>query len=115
MHDLVVLFLHVQDGDAAQRAVVSRLSAAFGIEGGAVQSHRVPVFHGLAGADRGGKGTQEGIFIVKRVRFHGKHSFHSSKPRACFQVSTRRQAVSMTSGLRVPSSTAWSTWGIWVR
>lgn len=48
VHNLVVLFLHVQDGDAAQSAVVGRLSAAFGIEGGAVQSYRISVFRGLA-------------------------------------------------------------------
>ena len=43
------------------------------------------------------------------------HVRSSSRPRACFHRSTRRQAASMAASSSVPFSTASMTFGIWVR
>ena len=59
-----VLFVDVGDGGAVQRAVVGRLAAALGVEGGAVQRHQIPVFARLTGQDRGGERPHKGVGVV---------------------------------------------------
>ena len=54
-----VFFVDVGDGNAVQCAVVRRLAAALGVEGGAVQRHQKPVFPRLTGQDRGGECLSE--------------------------------------------------------
>ena len=109
-----VSLMDIRHTHAAQGAVVRRLSAPLGIEGGAVQSHPPAVLRGLTGLNRGGKFPQKGVLVVQFFCLHDL-SPHSIRPRACFHVNTRRQALLTTSSGRPPFSTASITWEIWAR
>ena len=80
-----------------------------------------------SGRRQNGKGQQQKCGYPKPAG-HRNHSLSQafcpyrrknrrrySSPNSCFQVSTRRQAVSMVSSDSVPPSTASITLGIWVR
>ena len=56
--------MNVQNVNAAQRAVVGALSAALGVEGGAVQHHPPRLFVGGAVQHRGVEPAQERVLIV---------------------------------------------------
>ena len=58
------LFVDIRHGDAVHLSVVGRLSAALGIEGGAVQHHFEAAFGLLAGEDRGCEFFQKRVLII---------------------------------------------------
>ena len=62
--DHAVRLMNVQNINAAQRAVVGALSAALGVEGGAVQHHPPRLFVGGAVQHRGVEPAQERVLIV---------------------------------------------------
>ena len=119
-----VCFMDIRDLDCAHGAVVRRLSAPLRVEGGAVQHYGPAGFGFFTGEHPGGEGGEIGVLVIEFFRFHVENflSFRGwdrdvchSSPRFCFQVSTRRQAVSMVSPDRAPLSSASRTLGIWVR
>ena len=57
-------FMDVRHGNAVHRAVVGRLSAALGIESGAVQHHFEPVLSLFTGQHRGGEFLQERVGVI---------------------------------------------------
>ena len=65
-----VLFMDVRDIHGAQGAVVRRLTAALGVEGGAVQHHLEAVFPGFTGQNGGGELRDKGVCVIELFRFH---------------------------------------------
>ena len=56
-------FMNVRHGNAVQRAVVRRLTAALRVKGRAVQRHDIAVFARLAVQHRCGKFRQKGVLV----------------------------------------------------
>ena len=67
------LFMNIGDMGAAQGAVVRRLAAALGVEGGAVQRDGKAALGRLAAQDRGGEFLQKGVGVVELFGFHGEN------------------------------------------
>ena len=69
-HHVLVVIHDVEDGGAAERADVMRLSAGGWIERGAIEHHAIlaSIRRGGAGHDRGLERGQQGIEIVETFR-----------------------------------------------